>query len=88
MALYDELMAACQAQATWMVHSVYAWQANPTIPKSYYTWKGDDVRQIGTSAQKVQEVYPELVSLNEKTGKLTLDYAKLSIVALLNTFKL
>jgi hypothetical protein len=53
-----------------------------SIPKMYYTWKGDNVKQIGTSAQKVQEIYPELVSLNEQTGKLSLDYAKLSIIAL------
>ena len=53
-----------------------------SIPKSYYTWRGEDVKQIGTSAQKVHEIYPEIVSLDEKTGKLTLDYAKLSIVAL------
>ena len=53
-----------------------------SIPKMYYTWKDDNVKQIGTSAQKVQEIYPELVSLNEQTGKLSLDYAKLSIIAL------
>ena len=53
-----------------------------SIPKAYYTWKGDNVKQIGTSAQKVQEIYPELVSVNEETGKLTMDYAKLSVVAL------
>ena len=53
-----------------------------SIPKAYYTWKDEDVMQIGTSAQKVQELYPEIVSLDEKTGKLTLDYAKLSVIAL------
>ena len=54
-------------------------------PKKYYTWKeelgfGDDL-QIGTSAQEIQKVYPELVSYDDN-GYLTLSYDRLSIVAL------
>jgi hypothetical protein len=53
------------------------------IRKSYFTWK-DDVEgtiQIGTSAQDIQKVYPELVS-EDNNGHLTVDYARLSLVAL------
>ena len=55
-----------------------------SIPKVYYTWKDDVMgsQQIGTSAQKVQEVYPEIVTTNTNTGKLAVDYAKLSVIAL------
>ena len=51
------------------------------IPKRYYKWKSDPEGdlEIGTSAQKVQELYPELVGKGEK---LSVDYSKLSIVAL------
>lgn len=53
------------------------------ITTKYFTWKEDESKelQIGTSAQEVEKLYPELVS---KTGDdtLTVDYAKLSIIAL------
>ena len=52
------------------------------MPKSYFTWKSDDTKtmQLGTSAQKVKELYPELVGGTEES--LSVDYARLSIVAL------
>ena len=51
------------------------------IPTKYFYWKDrcDGPRQLGTSAQKVQEVFPEIVSGNDK---LSVDYSKLAIVAL------
>lgn len=53
------------------------------LPKQYFVWKSDDEEklQIGTSAQEVQKIYPELVSENDK-GELSVNYAKLSVVAL------
>ena len=53
------------------------------IPTKYFTWKDDENQesQIGTSAQEVQKIYPELVSKTED-DILTVDYAKLSIIAL------
>ena len=53
------------------------------IPTKYFTWKEDENQelQIGTSAQEVQKIYPELVSKTED-DTLTVDYAKLSIIAL------
>ena len=53
-----------------------------SIPKSYFVWNSDKSDlQLGTSAQKVQKIFPEIVSTNDK-GNLTVDYSKLSIVAL------
>ena len=51
------------------------------IPTKYFYWKNmpDGPRQLGTSAQKVQEVFPEIVSGEDK---LSVDYSKLAIVAL------
>ena len=52
-----------------------------SIPKEYFIWRNRETPvNIGTSAQKVQKVYPELVM--ESEGHLSVDYAKLSIVAL------
>ena len=53
------------------------------LPKKKYYWTEDKdkVESIGTSAQKVRELFPEVVNVNED-GYLSVDYAKLSIVAL------
>ena len=59
------------------------------IPKVYYYWKDDEEKRqmIGTSAQKLREIYPELVSENED-GKMAVSYEKLSIIALAAVDKL
>ena len=55
------------------------------IPKMYYEWKEElglgTNMQIGTSAQKLLELYPEIVSLDDK-GYLSVAYDRLSIIAL------
>lgn len=55
-----------------------------SIPKKYFYWNMDSKKsklEIGTSAQEVMEVYPELVSINE-AGMLSIAYDKLSVIAL------
>ena len=53
------------------------------IPKKYFKWKGeaDGCRHIGTSAQEIMKLYPEIVSTDDE-GYLHLAYDKLSIIAL------
>ena len=59
------------------------------IPKKYFTWKDDKniTLQIGTSAQDVKELYPELVGEDEN-GVLSVAYDKLAIIALAAVDKL
>ena len=55
-----------------------------SIPKKYYRWRpeyGDpENRQIGTSAQKIEKIYPELIC--ETDGKKSVAYDRLSVIAL------
>lgn len=59
------------------------------LPKKYFHWTADadGKRQLGTSAQAVEEVFPELVSTNAD-GYKSVNYANLSIVALAAVDKL
>jgi hypothetical protein len=51
------------------------------LRKAYFTWNDNpDTTHIGVSAQEVRELYPEVVT--ETDGQLSVDYAKLSVVAL------
>jgi hypothetical protein len=53
------------------------------IPTRYFEFKNDETKKIhiGTSAQAVQEVLPQIVNEGED-GYLSVDYSKLSLVAL------
>ena len=64
-------------------------EALKTIPKKTFTWKDREENgvDIGTSAQKLQKVYPELVTI-DPDGRLGVAYDKLSIVSLAYVDKL
>lgn len=50
------------------------------LRKAYFTWNDNpDTTHIGVSAQEIKEIYPEIVSGDDK---LTVDYTKLSVIAL------
>ena len=58
------------------------------LPKKYFNWKNsNDNTQIGTSAQELEKLYPELVTITED-GYLNVAYDKLSIIALAGIDKL
>ena len=52
-----------------------------SLRKSHFTYNDDESkkRHIGVSAQEIKEIYPEIVSGDDK---LTVDYTKLSVIAL------
>jgi hypothetical protein len=53
------------------------------LPKKYFKWNSDktEVTHLGTSAQELQKIYPELVK-QDSDGHLVVAYDKLSIIAL------
>lgn len=51
------------------------------LPKKYFTWKSGGDKQIGTSAQEVQKLFPEIVG-KKTDGTLTVDYSRLTMPAL------
>ena len=60
-------------------------EALKSIPKKYFYWKDKENRgtdkEIGTSAQKLMDIYPEIVTTDDK-GNLGVSYERLSIIAL------
>lgn len=52
------------------------------LPKKYFTWKGENMMDIGTSAQELLKLYPELVSYDSVNDIYAVDYVKLSVIAL------
>ena len=54
-----------------------------SLPKKFFKWKSkpNGEFEIGTSAQELQKIYPQLVNTDDK-GYLTVAYDKLSIIAL------
>ena len=53
------------------------------LKKCYYEFKNDKTKQthIGVSAQEIEKLFPEIVSINAD-GYLSVDYAQLSVIAL------
>jgi hypothetical protein len=53
------------------------------VPKKYYTWNDDESQtiQIGTSAQKLYEYFPEVINI-DSNGYMNVAYDRLAIVAL------
>ena len=54
-----------------------------SLPKKFFKWKSNPNGEfeIGTSAQELQKIYPQLVNTDDN-GYLTVAYDKLSIIAL------
>lgn len=52
----EKILAACQAQSTWMKNYKYEWQPNPTIAKSKY--KGTCVTYVACVLQRVGALSP------------------------------
>lgn len=52
------------------------------LPKKYFTWKGETMMDLGTSAQELLKLYPELVSYDSVNDIYAVDYVKLSVIAL------
>ena len=53
------------------------------LKKSYFIYNNNPtIEHIGVSAQEIQKLYPEVVNEGHDNGYLTVDYSKLSVIAL------
>ena len=69
MSSLQDLMDACQAQATWMEHSAYGWESYPTVPKSQY--KGTCVTYVACVLQRLNILAPGKYIWHNARGEVT-----------------
>ena len=67
--IIQQELAACAVQAEWMRNSVYAWQSNPTIPKSKY--KGTCVTYVACVLQRIGILESGQAIWHNKKGQAT-----------------
>ena len=66
--LTDKMMTACKTQADWMQNSRYAWESNPTVPKSKY--KGTCVTYVACVLQRIGILPSGKYIWHDESGKV------------------
>ena len=90
--IIDKELDACKVQADWMKNSTYAWQSNPTIPKSKY--KGTCVTYVACVLQRIGILpsgdyiwHDEKGKVYGNNSKMTVTYTSKKLSELKSTLK-
>lgn len=90
--IIDKELDACKVQADWMKNSTYAWQSNPTIPKSKYrgtcvTYVACVLQRIGVLASGDYIWHDEKGKVYGNNSKMTVTYTSKKLSELKSTLK-
>lgn len=89
--IIDKELEACKAQADWMRNSTYAWESNPTVPKSKY--KGTCVTYVACVLQRIgvlpsgSYVWHDEGKVYGNNNKMTVTYTRKKPSELKSTLK-
>ena len=89
--IIDKELEACKAQADWMRNSKYAWESNPTVPKSKY--KGTCVTYVACVLQRIgilpsgSYVWHDEGKVYGNNSKMSVTYTRKKPSELKNTLK-
>ena len=89
--IIDKELEACPVQATWMKNSTYAWESNPTVPKSKY--KGTCVTYVACVLQRIgilpsgSYVWHDEGKVYGNNNKMTVTYTRKKPSELKSTLK-
>lgn len=89
--IIDKELEACPVQATWMKNSKYAWESNPTVPKSKY--KGTCVTYVACVLQRIgilpsgSYVWHDEGKVYGNNNKMTVTYTRKKPSELKSTLK-
>lgn len=89
--IVDKELEACPVQATWMKNSTYAWESNPTVPKSKY--KGTCVTYVACVLQRIgilpsgNYVWHDEGKVYGNNNKMTVTYTRKKPSELKSTLK-
>lgn len=89
--IIDKELEACKAQADWMRNSKYAWESNPTVPKSKY--KGTCVTYVACVLQRIgilpsgNYVWHDEGKVYGNNNKMTVTYTRKKPSELKSTLK-
>ena len=83
--IVDKELDACKVQADWMRNAKYAWESNPTVPKSKY--RGTCVTYVACVLQRIGILASGKYLWHDEKGRVIGSNSKMSVMYMTGTLK-